>query len=209
MTLDGAPPGSGGQRSVAATIVDPGGDCVRALTQNPSGLWETVVWLFPQDTQHGPGAEATVTGDTGQGRIETRRCRTLGANPTDLDLRHPLHAGPPLRRIAGIESQVRKPGATRTQTRYFLCSGPARAADLRAAVRSHGSSENALHWVLDVPCGEDAARTRDRRGAENRARRRRRARNLRAQDDTVQSRTAQRERAADDPDCVPRLLNLM
>ncbi len=58
-------------------------------------------------------------------------------------------------------------------------------------------------------CGEDAARTRDRRGAENLALLRRLARNLLEQDDTVQSLKAKREQAADDPACVPRLLNLM
>ncbi len=149
---------------MAEAIVDPGGDSVLALKKHPSGLWENVAWLFPQDRKHGHCAEDKVTVGQGHGRIETRRCRTLGADPADLDRRHTLHAGPHLRRIACIESQVQEKGARRTQTRYFLSSRPARAADLRAAVRAHGSIENSLPWVLDRPCGEDAARTRDPAG---------------------------------------------
>ncbi len=158
-----------------------------------------------------------------KGRIETRRCRTMGADSADLDLRHTLHAWPPRHRMVCRESKVQPNGCTRTQTRYVLSRGPARAADLRAAVRSHGSIEHALHWVWDVPCGEDAARARDpgglsvpwlavRRGCRPRAGPRgaeHRARHLREQDHTVQSLKAKRERAADHPDYIPRWLNLV
>ncbi len=49
VTLDGAPSGSGCPRSVAETVVDQVGAYVRALQKNQSGLWENVVWRFPQD----------------------------------------------------------------------------------------------------------------------------------------------------------------
>ncbi len=89
---------------MAQAMVVRGADYVLALQRNPSRLWETGAWRFRQDEKQGSGAEETVTVGQGQGRIATRRGRTLGADPAALDLRHTLHAWPHRHRIVCLES---------------------------------------------------------------------------------------------------------
>ena len=54
-----------------------------------------------------------------------------------------------------------------SQPRYYISSLPASAEQLLAAIRSHWSIENSLHWTLDVTFREDQCRVRKDHGPQN------------------------------------------
>ena len=54
-----------------------------------------------------------------------------------------------------------------SQPRYYISSRAAPAEQLLAAVRSHWSIENSLHWTLDVTFREDQCRVRKDHGPQN------------------------------------------
>ncbi len=54
-----------------------------------------------------------------------------------------------------------------SQPRYYISSRAASAEQLLAAVRSHWSIENSLHWTLDVTFREDRCRVRKEHGPPN------------------------------------------
>jgi len=56
---------------------------------------------------------------------------------------------------------------TQQETRYYITSCKLTPEEIGAAIRSHWSIENQLHWQLDVSFGEDKSRKRDRNAAEN------------------------------------------
>src|SRR5207253_7958389 len=54
-----------------------------------------------------------------------------------------------------------------TERRYYLTSLSGEARAFGAAVRSHWSVENGLHWVLDIAFQEDASRMRKDHSQQN------------------------------------------
>ena len=58
-------------------------------------------------------------------------------------------------------------GGESTEVSYFLSSLRPNARGIGTAIRGHWSSENGLHWVLEVVFREDARRLYDRTAAEN------------------------------------------
>lgn len=58
-------------------------------------------------------------------------------------------------------------GRVTTQTRYYLSSLAAPAADFNQYIRRHWCIENRLHWKLDVVFREDRQRTRCNNGPLN------------------------------------------
>jgi predicted transposase YbfD/YdcC len=62
-------------------------------------------------------------------------------------------------------------GKESTETvRYFISSLPCSDVErLGQSLRSHWGIENGLHWILDVSFSEDANRTREGNGAENKS----------------------------------------
>ncbi len=82
--------------------------------------------------------------------------RSVGATKNS----QPVHS-------VGMVEACRASGATvQIDTRYFLTSLPAQAVRCAQAVRQHWGVENALPWVLDVSCQEDACRIRQEKGAQ-------------------------------------------
>ena len=74
-----------------------------------------------------------------------------------------------------------------SQPRYYISSLVAPAEQLLAAVRSHWSIENSLHWTLDVTFREDQCRVRKDHGPQNLATLRQISHNLLKNENTPES----------------------
>ena len=101
--------------------------------------------------------------ETGHGRIETRRYWTMGN--TEYLIGAQKWSG--LKSIGMVESQREMNGKVSIQQRYYILSIESDVQRFSAAVRSHWSIENQLHWVLDVGFTEDAAQSCSGYSAEN------------------------------------------
>lgn len=165
----------GCQRSIAAQIVEQGGDYVLALKANQADMLTHVRDSFALAEANGASASRTL--GKGHGRIEVRTCRTI-TDPATLAWLDPTSAWPGLRSIAQVEAERRSNGVVTTHTRYYLSSLPGEAKIIAAAVRSHWGIENQLHWVLDVAFREDMNRSRIGHSAPNLALLRKLALNL-------------------------------
>ena len=139
------------------------------MKENQGQLYEGIQDLFE-------GAEAwrfdgvpydhALTLDKGHGRVERRECCVI----TDPDCLNYLD---PQGRWSQLKAAVRVVGHRQTaegsisQPRYYISSLAGSAEQLLAAVRSHWSIENSLHWTLDVTFREDQCRVRKDHGPQN------------------------------------------
>lgn len=156
----------GCQTAIARTIRDQGADYVLALKANQPRLHEQVQAYFAEYERHqAQGAEFRYheTADRGHGRVERRRYLTAAA-PQDLD---PAGEWTDLRSIGIAVCERTVDGQTTTEARCYLSSLRPQVRRFAAAVRSHWSIENSLHWVLDVAFDEDHCRIRKDHGPEN------------------------------------------
>lgn len=163
--------------TIAAAIIDKGGDYILALKRNQPTLHDEVAACFDDPATTGLLHVETI--DKDHGRIETRTttvCHDVAWMTGDR--RHPgEHRFPGLACLIKAVTQVERAGTTTRDIRYFIASAalsPERAAE---AVRSHWGIES-LHWVLDVIFKEDQSRLRRGHGATNMALVRRLAFNL-------------------------------
>lgn len=102
----------------------------------------------------------------GHGRIETRRVLEI-EDAAVLDWVQERHAWPGLQAIGMIHAE-RWIGTERTmEDRYYLLSRPLSAAAFGEALRSYWSTENRVHWMLDLTFHEDQSRIRAGYAAEN------------------------------------------
>ncbi len=172
----------GCQRTIAAQIIEGGGDYVLAVKGNQADLYEDVRDCFAM-ARAGTAIHRTV--EKGHGRLETRVCRTI-ADPEVIAWLDPEHAWTGLRSIAMVEATrlVTGTDTPTTQVRYYISSLPGEAAPIARAVRSHWGIENSLHWVLDMAFREDDSRVRFGHSAANLAMLRKLALNLIRQDPT-------------------------
>jgi predicted transposase YbfD/YdcC len=187
----------GTQKEIATTIIDQGAEYVLALKGNQGGLFEDVQWLFEQaqavqfqDVAH----DFVQTIDKGHGRIEIRRCWTLAEAELDYLVQKPQWKG--LKTVVMVQRERKIDGQVSSETHYYISSLDSDAAKLLAAIRTHWTVENQLHWVLDVAFDEDACRIRTDYAPQNFSLLRHIALNLLGQDKTTKAGIAARRKKA-------------
>jgi predicted transposase YbfD/YdcC len=170
----------GCQTEIAAQIVAQGGDYLLAVKKNQKHLFEDVAHLFKHavpDNFQAEGFDAARTVDKQHGRLEIRQCQCI-SEPEWLDYLRARHSWQGLQSVVKIGTERQIGGKKSRETRYYLCSRAASAAELLEGVRAHWGVENNVHWVLDVVFAEDANRTRTGHGQQNLATMRRIAINM-------------------------------
>jgi predicted transposase YbfD/YdcC len=156
----------GTQKAIAEQIVAQGGDYVLALKGNQGNLFEDVEQLFDWATSQafsGIEHDFHETLETGHGRIEKRRCWSLGQVEGLID----GEKWAQLTSIARVEAMRACNGQTSREVRYYISSLAPDAQRLAEAIRTHWNVENPLHWVLDVAFREDDCRIRTGHAPEN------------------------------------------
>ncbi|MCY7284217.1 MAG: ISAs1 family transposase [Cyanobacteria bacterium CAN_BIN43] len=174
----------GTQTAIAQLIVQREGDYVLALKNNQGNLFEDVQQIFAQAQASGfAGIEHDFdqTVDKGHGRIEIRRCWTMG----QVEFLMNAEKWAKFTSIAMVQSERRINGKIEHETRYYISSLTSDARRLGQAVRSHWQVENSLHWVLDLAFLEDTCRIRKDHAPENLAVVRHIALNLLTQETTA------------------------
>ena len=175
----------GCQTEIAKTIVDKQADYVLAVKGNQPTLLDDLREYFDwaladkfQQTRY--TKDETVDGE--HGRMEVRRCYAS----EDCEWLRRKAEWPGLRSIAMVESE-RRVGEVEPshERRYYISSLSADAKELNRVIRRHWSSENSLHWVLDIAFREDDSRIRKDHGPENMATLRHIALNLLKQDKSI------------------------
>jgi len=161
----------GCQEKIAAAIRERGADYLLALKDNQPTLYRDVADFLIEQRAAGfkdcaAGSWATCqTTDADHGRVEVRR-HWITSDIAWLRERHPQWLD--LVSIAMIEAERQEPGKPASrQTRYYIGSIAADAAEFAHAARQHWGIENGLHWVLDVILREDECRIRKRNGPAN------------------------------------------
>ena len=201
----------GGQTSIAAQIIEQGGDYLLAVKDNQKNLACDIEEIFDLEFAQtepfeGFAHDYTKTIDKGHGRIEIRECWTI----TDSELLQYLRKSDvwsDLKTIALVRGTRRINGVESVQDRYYIASLSADARTILQAVRHHWGIENSLHWVLDVVFREDQARMRQGDTAHNFVMLRHIALNLlRAQKSGPKSVRGKRLKAAWDNDFLLKIL---
>ena len=159
----------GCQREIAQQITQGGADYVLTVKENQGQLHEGIRDLFE-------GAEAldfdgvsydhTETVEKGHGRLERRECWVI-TDQDCLDYLDPQGQWPQLKAAVRVVGHRQTTEGSTSQPRYYISSLAASAEQLLAAIRSHWSIENSLHWTLDVTFREDQCRVRKDNGPQN------------------------------------------
>ena len=159
----------GCQREIAQQITDGGADYALAVKENQGRLYEYIRDLF--DGAEALGFDGTPcdhaqTIDKGHGRVEHRECWVI-TDPDCLEYLDPQGQWPQLKAAVRVAGHRQTAAGAASQPRYYISSLAGSAEQLLAAVRSHWSIENSLHWTLDVTFREDQCRVRKDHGPQN------------------------------------------
>jgi predicted transposase YbfD/YdcC len=170
----------GCQTEIAEQIIDQGGDYLLAVKKNQKYLYEDIKHLFKHATAENferAGFDEARTVDKRHGRLDIRHCQLI-SDPQWLDYLRANHNWKKLNCVIRIWTERRIGRKKTRESRYYICSRRATAADLLAATRHHWGVENNVHWVLDVVFDEDASRVRVGHAQQNLATMRRIAINM-------------------------------
>lgn len=152
----------GCQTDIAEKIIDGDGDYLLAVKGNHRHLQEDIVHLFKHTTPENftnEGFDEARIVTNGHGRVEVRLCQVI-SHPEWLNYIRQRAAWKQLSALVKLTSERIINDKSRRETRYFICSRHASAAELCQAVRDHWQIENRLHWVLDMVFDEDRSRVR-------------------------------------------------
>lgn len=162
----------GCQTEIVEAIVDQHeADYVIALKENQKALYQHLQEIFAYADRHHPrliGAyDRTQHIGKPRGVVERRICEVF-YDTDGLRLFREQHNWAGLKSIARVQ-YAKKQGDewVTTQTRYFISSLDAPAAQILRTIRSHWHIENKLHRVLDVTFRQDDARIRVGHSPEN------------------------------------------
>ena len=184
----------GCQKPIARQIVSREADYVLAVKKNQGRLLADVKDRFSCGERTGfedMERDFCQTIDKGHGRIEIRRCWTIG-DPEQLSYVETGKEWPGLRSIGPVMAERREGEQVSVESRYYISSLKSDASRLLQTTRSHWGIENRLHWVLDLSFREDESRVRTGNAPANLAIIRRLALNLLRKDRT--SRTSNKAR---------------
>jgi len=191
------------QRTIAAKVVEKGGDYVLALKGNQGTLLEDVR-LYLDDPAHASVlsiGKPEVEGD--HGRIETRQAFVR----TKVDWLAE-HDWPGLAAVGKVMRTREVKGVVSQETAYYLLSSALLPARFGEVARGHWGIENSLHWVLDVTMNEDQSRNRKDNGPQNLALLRRWALNTCKLEASKGSMKGKLKRAGWNDDFLARLITL-
>jgi predicted transposase YbfD/YdcC len=154
---------------IARHIKEQDGEYVLALKANQGTMYQDVVDLFDDalttgfaDLEH----DSHHCVDKGHGRLEDRQYWTI-SDPACIAYLNAKQTWTGLRSIGMVEATRTVGEQVSTERRYYLTSLPGEARAFGAAVRSHWSVENGLHWVLDIAFQEEASRIRKDHSQQN------------------------------------------
>lgn len=197
----------GTQRSIAAQIIEQGGDYILALKGNQGTLHNQVKAFFTA-AQHsqweGIDVSYNESTEVGHHRIEHRQVWAVPSSQVP-DLPN-LSKWRGLTTVVMVKRERRLWNKTTIEVCFYITSLAADATLLAQSIRSHWGIENSLHWVLDVTFREDRSRIRNGHGPENIGLLRRLSLNLLKREPSKQSITQKRYRAAMDNDFVVKVL---
>ncbi len=149
----------GTQKTIAAKIVEGGGDYILALKKNHANLFEEVDTFFTleqKDNYKDVEVDIFTTLEKGHGRIEKRTC--IVANIDNYISSKKDWAN--IKSIVCIESEREIKGKKTKEKRFYITSLKMDAKKILAKIRSHWGIENSVHWVLDMNFGDDQSKIR-------------------------------------------------
>jgi predicted transposase YbfD/YdcC len=176
----------GCQTEIAQQIVEQGGDYLLAVKKNQKHLYEDIEHLFKHavpENFNAEGFDEVRTVDKQHGRLEIRHCQSVSDSEW-LDYLRSRHNWKKLCSVVKIWTERQIGRKKIRESRYYICSRVAAAADLLDGTRAHWGVENNVHWVLDVVFDEDSSRVRTGYAQENLATMRRIAINMLNQEQT-------------------------
>jgi predicted transposase YbfD/YdcC len=161
VTIDAA----GTQTSIAAKIVDKGGDYFLAVKGNQPKLHDSIVehFLGTEREETRVGYWDSKTEKPSHGREERRRA-WVSCEVSEIDTAERWQG---IKTLVRIEATRVVKGEQSIENRFYISSRTLSASEALDASRGHWSIENELHWVLDVAFREDECRVRAGNAAEN------------------------------------------
>jgi len=208
LTLEGAIvtiDAMGCQREIAQKIIDKKANYILALKGNQGTLRDDVERLLQQQKAHGYALQKVdqcASVDKDHGRLETRKITVLD----DVAPLQKTHQWPGLQSLVMVEYDS-SGGAIRSETRYYIASFKASAADLGTFIRDHWGIENGLHWVMDMAFRDDECRIRIQNAPANFATIKHAASNLLRTAEGKQSLQLKRHLAAWDTDFLHEVIS--
>jgi predicted transposase YbfD/YdcC len=190
-----------GNRRTVAAIRQGGGDCCLALKANQDALLSDARSGFGKVLPDHPAARHQ---ETGHGGTKTRTGTVVSARGLAQ-----YHEFPGLQAFGRFGARREAGGKLQTETRNYALSWVPEPEVFIATSRAHRGIANALHWQLDVPFREDAARNRKDNGPANIAILRRRALDLARRDTSKGSLLVKLKRAGKNDAFLLSLLNTL